>query len=840
MRFANPTLIFIFAISLALPRQAARVPNYGNGPTANKNDVFGKFAPMNDDEFRKKMQDIDDLIRAGQKYGNNDWNRVANGGNLDRQNQRMEMFNDLNVNQFGGNNLGGGKGDVVKIVEKKVIRNGQVYYEKVKMVNGKVVEEQRTPPKEDDTQKYLDKANELQKKYGIFDQREPVVQPKIEKVEAFKGIPEYQPYKPSPKIEVNPVVNRPVIDPKKEKLPTPDKGKVGLVNALQNDYGKKPAEKTEQVYRPIFPKNNEVVNVMPKEVPVQKGVEEIQGPVVGREVKPILDQGDIAKDVPKKPNIIPEKKDPGLLKPIVPQFNAQKPVATGDSLTDRLNRQGVKLNAPPGKPDLVKKVNPILPGRQDRKGDLEGANMNPTLARPGDSPEGFVPLNIKWELGPAKEYCRKRGRMELYTHLKRLLFKASGIIRMYVFVPSTAPNRVAVRSGNVCPEYYVPRDTVYGAHLVMLSRIYDAGENDETTIAKSSACERDSNSDDRAIVGRIAFNSFKMVMPTDNYQEQDDYLSTIVHETMHTLAFNDDAKVLLINKKVSPLKKHLTLIKQIRPEIYASGHWAEAYIPNDIMTPISRSGNIMSVFSLELLEQRSSNYMTSTKKLPYDLFFDDVQSEEDFFRYKCKASDKRSKYRFFCSERQLNEQISGCSIDYNFVTQCSTTRMENNCFRSYSRTDLNCQDTITEGLNDHALFEHRGTDSRCFETVDNSRGVCLKFKVASGTVNVVLGSNTYPCKKSFEEIQGEYPLGGGRIILVNFRCPNIDEFIKYATQTSCPDNCNRNGFCSKGKCICFDGFDSASNCARDSDIQTNDNLFSENTSIVLQVKNAGE
>lgn len=839
-------------------------PQPGTSNT-KQNDIFGKvglnrdvnkFMQDAEEEFRKKM----DRIGFG-----NDFGKIANQNNVERQNFKMEIVDGLNLNQFGKNNANPDEG-VTRIVERKVVKNGVVSYERVKMVNGKVVEETGSkggaPAKEDPVQRYVDLAKNMDHKYGLGGAQpkandvkpavqnnpqevKPTAQNIGQDVKPTNKIPAYTPYYNNPTLEKKPTVDR--TEPKKE---TP----VGVIDLKPKDYGaynkptaqepiKKPADLTAyNKYEPAKKSPDVRLDVNPtKNQPTAKvdtapKYTGVGGPSSGTTDKKFnFDQGKV--DAPK-PNVIPERK-PAVVNPPVQEVKKQEPqvpVAKKENINDILNKQGQMRKPAPGKPILNMKPAPQYPER----------NKAPTIPNTGDvpkfytkspvAPPGFIPLNVKWELGPVKEYCQRNGRMDLYAHLKTLLFKASAILRMYVFIPETAPRRVVVPSGNVCPEYKVPQDKLYDAHLVMLSRIYDANQEEETTIAKSVSCKHDT--DQRAIIGRIAFNSQKMILPEHSQTMQYDYLNTIVHETIHTLAFHSTNKELIVNRDVKPEKKHLLKIKKINPEIYLDGHWSEAFVPTDLMTPISRSGSVMTIFSLEMIEQRSPGYITSVKKLPNDLFFDDVNDVDAFFKYRCSEGDARSKYRFFCSKRQVDDNFSGCSMDYTYVSKCSSTRLDNNCFRMFGVTEYNClDDTADEKY--VAEFEHRGVDSRCFESPNMGRGLCLKYKVKTSSVTVIVGTDTYECTRSGEEIQLRYTYENGNYNDIKLKCPDIQSFIKYATKTTCPNDCNKNGFCSNGKCICFDGYDAGTNCATDSAVTTNDNLFSEASGIMLEVKTAG-
>lgn len=43
----------------------------------------------------------------------------------------------------------------------------------------------------------------------------------------------------------------------------------------------------------------------------------------------------------------------------------------------------------------------------------------------------------------------------------------------------------------------------------------------------------------------------------------------------------------------------------------------------------------------------------------------------------------------------------------------------------------------------------------------------------------------------------------------------MEKFITFYKKTNCPDDCNENGFCSDGKCVCYDGYEEKSNCKKE-------------------------
>ena len=65
---------------------------------------------------------------------------------------------------------------------------------------------------------------------------------------------------------------------------------------------------------------------------------------------------------------------------------------------------------------------------------------------------------------------------------------------------------------------------------------------------------------------------------------------------------------------------------------------------------------------------------------------------------------------------------------------------------------------------------------------------------------------------------------------IHIVCPNLDKFIIFFKKTSCPNMCHENGFCSDGKCICYEGYEESTDC------RTKKNILSSITSFTTNLK----
>lgn len=449
-----------------------------------------------------------------------------------------------------------------------------------------------------------------------------------------------------------------------------------------------------------------------------------------------------------------------------------------------------------------------------------------------------TPIIIRWELGPVKKYLYSIGEKDRYDFLLTLIEKATAILRMYIRVPKTESLKTYLAFKGKCPQFKVAQEKLYKAHVIMISKIFVPEKTEESVIARASMCDNDANK--RTLHGMMEMNIKKMINKDATQVSVSDYLNTIVHETLHALGFFPDTDKMWDAGNKARVGENLKMIKRVNPKIYNNGHWDPIYIPNDLMGPTSNAGDILTVYTLEMLEFYSNSYYGNRNNLVQNVFFDHVKTIESYFNYKCSPNLEKSDYKFFCSQQQMISKYTSCSIDYTFMTQCSTNQLSNGCHRMVNKDKYNCMETNVDNVKDHMKYEWRGLDARCFES-NKQRPLCLKYQIEENTVKVVLGKNSYVCANDGELIKGKYvptdksiPAGTG-IYNVDFKCPaNIKEFIKYSQLTSCPRFCNHNGYCSAGRCICYDGWDSRDYCKSRLTEVSSDPIYSENTDIVTE------
>jgi len=314
----------------------------------------------------------------------------------------------------------------------------------------------------------------------------------------------------------------------------------------------------------------------------------------------------------------------------------------------------------------------------------------------------------------------------------------------------------------------------------------------------------------------------KLLDPKATYSAQMEYVYTFVHECLHALAFNGEAV------KGDPSKtniKNLNLLTSTVSDAYVDGHWNEAYLPNDVMVSFSRAGAVVTAFTLELFRLRSVQYQTSMQYVPYNFYLDRMDDMTQLFNYKCSPNEARPKFSSFCSTEMKNSRKAFCSGDYLYKAGCSGNPLVNGCFAKVSLGDQNCLDENPSASK--AVFEHRGVDARCFE-IPTIGAYCLKYRISSPTtVTVILGLNEVTCKNSGEMVSGMYRDSRGVENPVQFKCPDIPDFVEAEKHTRCPNMCFQNGFCSRGRCVCFEGYNKDTNCEKTLDTQTTNQNFSE-------------
>ena len=196
----------------------------------------------------------------------------------------------------------------------------------------------------------------------------------------------------------------------------------------------------------------------------------------------------------------------------------------------------------------------------------------------------------------------------------------------------------------------------------------------------------------------MEINTYGILDQNISPRQKQRYILTIVHEALHLISFNpkiDPKKLLSRSPEVIAAAPNLYAISNDYDvsNVLQNAHWVEAYIPNDIMTPVSRSNQILTIYTLEMIEQSFSELRAVPEHLVNNWFLDSIEDKRSFLTYKCK-DDEISKYPTFCSAKQVSQEWSQCSGDYLFKTQCNNVKQDNNCYLNYSQEFGECQDDI--------------------------------------------------------------------------------------------------------------------------------------------------
>ncbi len=430
-------------------------------------------------------------------------------------------------------------------------------------------------------------------------------------------------------------------------------------------------------------------------------------------------------------------------------------------------------------------------------------------------------FTIRWELGRIKRQLIEKNRINMYKHIKALISKADSILRKYIRVKKGEIKEIKLRPKNYKKQIQIQEGhPSYEGHLVMLVYLTDVNND---VLASSNFIDQDDQK--RTTVGFLNINEAKIIEERSSEFMKQRYVLTIVHEILHAIAFNIHDQAGIFKKEVKETQKNLQAIQNSQHHIiYNKGHWNEGFIPNDIMTEYTRSNQILSIYTLEFIENYCDKYSVIAEYLPNNFFLDSIENKVKYFDYTCKDNEE-PQYNTFCSKSQADRAMRGCSEDYLFKTSCiSNHKFDNNCYLKYPLKHGNCIDSSMPYDKDNNENEKFGHQSRCIKTEYES--MCVEYRLQEiksehkkeTQVYFTYKNKEYHCIRSNQSIM---------IHDIKFICPNIPNFINYFNKTNCPQHCNGNGFCSDGSCICFDGYDESNDCATLKNLNSEDTIFYE-------------
>ena len=109
------------------------------------------------------------------------------------------------------------------------------------------------------------------------------------------------------------------------------------------------------------------------------------------------------------------------------------------------------------------------------------------------------------------------------------------------------------------------------------------------------------------------------------------------------------------------------------------------------MIEYSRTNTIVSIFSLELIENYSESYSVYKKDLANNFLLDNITSYKDFGEYQCQENGI-PKYDAFCSNEMVEKHYNGCSRNKLAKEYCDNEKFENNCYMKIPYNSGNCLD----------------------------------------------------------------------------------------------------------------------------------------------------
>lgn len=438
-----------------------------------------------------------------------------------------------------------------------------------------------------------------------------------------------------------------------------------------------------------------------------------------------------------------------------------------------------------------------------------------------------VPFII-WEMGKVKKHPALYKKAQLYTFIKEMITKATSILKTYIDIDiDDVPVKKFTVGKKLACTFPITREFQIKSKFYMLANIFiPKNDRELETIARATYCEMDPRTQ-RSMGGMIELNIHHLITETASAAAKQDYVMSIVHETLHAFSFHmNQEKWFGPSTLIRSDHKNLFMLVQ-SGHTFFDGHWAGHMNPLDLMTPFEHSDSIITAPTLELIEHTSGSVFKGKREnLILDHFLDHLTSKQEFFDYKCNDDDELAKYPVFCTKKQSDNEYTSCSSDYKFKTFCDDSELlKNNCYRNLAVAEGSCATpwTSSEPFPGYE-WEELGGDSRCF--LSDKQTLCLRTAVEDSQVVIFIQGNKYICDESFKEVLFEYE-EEGQVYLQKIICPDIRDFITNFQNTHCPENCNYNGFCSNGHCVCYEGFDAGTNCKTQSRSTNIELMFTE-------------
>ena len=416
------------------------------------------------------------------------------------------------------------------------------------------------------------------------------------------------------------------------------------------------------------------------------------------------------------------------------------------------------------------------------------------------------------------------GMADQFKKIHTLIFKVDNALKKYVQLNQEVEQKIVIpkkfRGCNTSRTPYLNRTnftddiSVEGDLIIFL--VAEKESND--ILASASPCVKNENN--RVYAGRLFLNLHNLKLDYGSYFEQMQEILVVFHEVLHILAFHKTTFAGLYDKVLAQdLPENFDNLRKMKhlPKnpMIGDGHWDSAYLANDLMAPVERIDATLTIFSLEYLDLVSNEIKTDRSQLGNNFILDEIIDIKDFFSYTCNVNHSKAKYSNFCTSIEQSKKEFGCDRSRIFKTYCGDEILKNKCYEKESLPNYICTNKYTK-KDSIGMFETYGDKSRCFNAIINGskrHAKCIEFEITKDGLFLKAYGAQYKCNHEQEVINMKVN-ADGKYYSMEVICPDPKEFKRIYQMTKCPNNCHGNGFCSAGKCVCFDGYSDSDNCKK--------------------------
>ena len=226
-----------------------------------------------------------------------------------------------------------------------------------------------------------------------------------------------------------------------------------------------------------------------------------------------------------------------------------------------------------------------------------------------------------------------------------------------------------------------------------------------------------------------------------------------------------------------------------------ASHWERNSAFNDYMTASNSKNTVFSRFTLALLDS-TGWYVSVDYSYAEPMMWGKGKGCKMLNISDCSAPE-------FCQTTGFS-----CDFDGTGIGACRTDIFSNNCSYSKYYTNTMCIDPSYTAKNLNAAMsasEAGGWNSRCFNSNFRKPGLtatslnfrCYTFKCSEDgrSLFVQVGNAVLKCSSPGQVLNAPFFLTG------TLTCPS-DFSLYCAGKKTCTNNCNINGICLDGKCLC--------------------------------------